>query len=416
MVKKYFVKDNFIQRPDHFLLKVFFHPGILAFNHEEWKETKRFTMKALKSIGFGKKSLEPTLHREIEYFLKSIEEKSKSGPFRIASFAGPAAANVVSLLILGERYDYDDPVHDMLAKIFLRPHNEVDNRPTYFSPLGFMKWTKIFLKLNLPSIVFWKRFNQVCADHINKRVQEIRENFNVNDEPSNYIECFMKEMHENKDNPEFKKEYFDDTHIIENCFAFFAAGSGTSQEYIEWWFVLMANYPEIQEKMRAEVDSIVGNAKAQLSMRSLMPFTEAVNLEVHRFSSITGLNAPHISYEDSEFGPYFLPAGTQVIVNLNEIHHDPENFERPNDFWPERFIKDGKFVKSEKIVAFGYGKRSCAGETLAHTEIFLFTVSALQRFVISAPKKWDGKTYNGLFTRLPVDAENIILKVREDKL
>lgn len=416
-MKKYFVKENFLVRPEYSLLTVFFNPGIFVYNHEEWRETKRFTMKALKSIGFGRTMLEPTIHLEIDYFLKCIGEKSKSGPFQMAQFTGPAASNVVSQLILGERYDYEHPTRKMFDKIFLRPIDKNDYRPVYLSPMGFVKWTKLLLKLPLPAVTFWRNFNEVVSQHIKNRVEEIRKNFNLNDEPSNYIECCLKEIDENKDNIDFKRKYFDDTHMIENCFAFFAAGSGTTQEYLEWWFVIMANFPEVQEKMRTEVDLIVGNAKASLSMKNLMPYTEAVLAEVHRFSSLVGLNAAHIAYEDSDFGPYFLPAGTQIILNLNEIHHDPDNFERPDDFLPERFLsEDGKkFIRSEKLMPYGYGKRTCAGEALAQAEIFLFTTSTLQKFIIKTPNKWNGKTFNGLCTRLPEDAANLIVQLREDK-
>lgn len=176
----------------------------------------------------------------------------------------------------------------------------------------------------------------------------------------------------------------------------------------------MANYPKVQERMRAEIDAVVGQQKATLSMRNSMPYTESVLAEVHRFASLIGLNLQHVAAEDAEFGPYFLPAGTQVILNLNEIHHDPDNFEKPNEFIPERFLsaEGNKFIRSDKLMPFGHGKRSCAGQSLALAEIFLFTVSTLQKFVLKTSQKWNGQAYMNLVSRLPREPVKVIAELR----
>lgn len=414
-MKKFFVKDNFQSRPSHALVNVFANPGIIMYNGEEWRTTKRFTMKALKSLGFGRSVFEPQMHLEIDFFLKEIEKRSKLGTIKIAQLTGAAASNVVSLIVLGERYDYSSQTRKMFDDVFLRPMGENDLRPIYMSPLAFVKSARLLIHANISSIKFWKKWQSTSSEFIKKRAEKIKAIYDPKTEPRNYIECFFKEVDENKDNASFDMKYFDETHLLENCYAFFTAGSSTTQEYLEWWFMIMANYPQVQEKMRTEVDSIVGDEKATISMRNKMPYTEAVLAEVHRFSSLVGLNAPHIAQKDSQFGPYFLPAGTQIILNLNEIHHDPNNFYKPDQFIPERFIsEDGKkFIRSDKLIPFGHGKRSCAGEALAQAEIFLFTTSTLKKFIIKSPTNWNGKTYNGLCTRLPEDATDIIAQRRQ---
>ena len=377
-------------------------------------------MKSLKFIGFGKSAFEPEMHFEINYFLDAIDQHRKKGPIKIAQLTCPAASNVVTLILVGERLNYDHPTRQQLDQLFRRPLDGPDDLVDYLGPINFVETLKYFVKMPNPHPAFYKTkgFQVSNRNYIQNRVQVVKSTFDWRkDEPKNFVECFIKEVNENKDNPEFDMKYLEEEYLIQNCYSFFAAGSATTQEYLEWWFLAMSEYPEVQERMRGEVDEVIGDKKATLSDRKAMPFTEAVIQEVHRWAALLALNLPHCVLEETEFGPYLLPAGTQVIVNLDKIHHDSDNFAQPEDFRPERFISaDGKkFIRSEKVIPFGYGKRSCPGESLAQAEIFLFTVSTLQRFIIKPTKKFDGKTYTSIFARWPKEPVEIIAEPRKLK-
>ena len=393
------------------------NPGIIHYNGETWRALKRFTMKSLKSLGFGRSVFEPAMHREISYFLDCVDEERKQGPIKIARLTGPAASNVVTLIVAGERFNYDHPTRKKLDEMFLRPLDGPDERVDYLGPINFIESVKYLMKMPIPHPAFYKvkEFQTFNWNYIKSRVESVKSTFDwQKDEPKNYIECFIKEVKENKDNPEFDMKYFDEEYLIQNCYAFFVAGSATTQEYLEWWFLVMSQYPEVQERMRKEVDEVVGEREASLSDRNSMPFTEAVIHEVHRWASLIGVNLPHCLFEESEFGPYLLPAGTQIILNLDKIHHDPDNFAKPDEFLPERFLSaDGKkFIRSEKVIPFGYGKRSCPGESLAQAEIFLFAVSTLQKFIIKPTKRFDGNTHTNVFSRIPITPVEIIAEPR----
>ncbi|XP_055793028.1 steroid 17-alpha-hydroxylase/17,20 lyase-like [Salvelinus fontinalis] len=66
------------------------------------------------------------------------------------------------------------------------------------------------------------------------------------------------------------------------------------------------------------------------------------------------------------------------------IHHDPEHWDQPEDFRPERFLDDKgqRFIPS-CFMPFGAGPRVCVGESLARLELFLFVSGLLQRFSFS---------------------------------
>lgn len=59
---------------------------------------------------------------------------------------------------------------------------------------------------------------------------------------------------------------------------------------------------------------------------------------------------------------------------------DPANWERPEEFIPERFIKDGQISKPDFFIPFSTGRRMCLGDVLTKMEVFLFLVNLLCEF------------------------------------
>ena len=76
----------------------------------------------------------------------------------------------------------------------------------------------------------------------------------------------------------------------------FFAGTDTTYTALVNSFALLLKYPECKKKIRAEVDTIIGNSRQpSLDDRRYMPYTEAFVLEVHRYTSEVPLTAPHVS-------------------------------------------------------------------------------------------------------------------------
>ena len=68
--------------------------------------------------------------------------------------------------------------------------------------------------------------------------------------------------------------------------------------------------------------------------------------------------------------------------------HDPDIFKRPDDFYPERYLKDGKIdplVPDGDMASFGFGRRSCPGRYFSLDLLFVYAASILATFDISPP-------------------------------
>ncbi|OSD07367.1 cytochrome P450 [Trametes coccinea BRFM310] len=178
-------------------------------------------------------------------------------------------------------------------------------------------------------------------------------------------------------------------------------GSDTSFSTLLGLFVAMSLYPDVQNKAQAELDAVVGRHRLpDFEDQDSLVYIKAIVKEVLRWHTALPLSLPHRTLEDDEVDGYFIPAGTTIIPNTWAMLHDPEVYEEPERFMPERFIRDGKLdlsVGDPAVYAFGYGRRQvdrklrilpilvCAGRHFADETLFLSIASILHILRIEPP-------------------------------
>ena len=143
----------------------------------------------------------------------------------------------------------------------------------------------------------------------------------------------------------------------------------------------MALNPDVQKKAQAELDAIVGpNRLPEFDDQQNLVYVNAVIKEASRWQVVLPFSVPHMTVEDDIYRGYFIPARTvlfpnvryvtllycfssraDVIFFLSACMHDPNVYEDPDEFRPERFIRDGKldFTAAPDPAAFifGFGRR-----------------------------------------------------------
>jgi cytochrome P450 len=111
-----------------------------------------------------------------------------------------------------------------------------------------------------------------------------------------------------------------------------------------------------------------------------------------------------------------LPKGATVISFLYGIHHDPEFYDDPKVFRPSRFIdSSGGFVRDDRVMPFGIGKRSCLGQSLAEKEFFLFFAALVQHFRFLPDPATALPSYSEIYPKSVIrvaPAYNVILERR----
>ncbi|EAU81862.2 DOPA-dioxygenase [Coprinopsis cinerea okayama7 len=171
----------------------------------------------------------------------------------------------------------------------------------------------------------------------------------------------------------------------------YAAGSDTTVSSAHALILALAMHPDVQRKIKEEIDSIVDTTKQLPSFGDLkeMHYLQAVTKEVNRWYNVLPLAVPHLSMEDQEYKGYFFPKGTAFQPNTWAILHDPNVFESPYEFNPERYLKNGRLdttLLDPDLAAFGYGRRICPGRHLSHDSLLYMAATVLSVFDIRAPK------------------------------
>ncbi|KAI1790200.1 O-methylsterigmatocystin oxidoreductase [Ganoderma leucocontextum] len=174
--------------------------------------------------------------------------------------------------------------------------------------------------------------------------------------------------------------------------AAYIAGSDTTYSTLQAAFLAMSLYPDVQKKAQAELSAVVGPSRLpDFDDRDALVYVNAVVKETLRWFNVTPLGISHRTVEDDEFHGYFIPAGTMVTPNIWACMHDPEEYEDPDEFRPERFIRDGKLdpnVRDPLAFVFGFGRRCvviCPGRYFADAALFINVASVLHVFDIGPP-------------------------------
>lgn len=202
--------------------------------------------------------------------------------------------------------------------------------------------------------------------------------------PRHYVDAYLDELEQNAGDPcsSYSKE-----NLIYSVGELIIAGTETTTNTLRWAMLYMALYPNIQERVHREIDSVLTNGRTPtLEDKHKMPYVEAVLHEVLRFCNIVPLGIFRATSQDASVNGYKIPKGTMVITNLYSVHFDEKYWQEPGVFAPQRFLdNNGNFVRREAFLPFSLGKRQCLGEQLARMEMFLFFTMLLQRFHLQFP-------------------------------
>ncbi|KAF8815532.1 cytochrome P450 [Phlegmacium glaucopus] len=169
----------------------------------------------------------------------------------------------------------------------------------------------------------------------------------------------------------------------------YLGGADTTVSTVQTLFLAMALYPEVQRKAQAELDAVVGpNRLPDFEDRPSLPYINAIVKESMRWNLVLPLAIAHVATNDDEYNGYYIPKGTVVMGNSWSILHDPEVFNDPMEYRPERYLKDGKLnpdVLDPSSVAFGYGRRICPGRHLSDNSLYSIVSCLLAVYDIKPP-------------------------------
>lgn len=168
-----------------------------------------------------------------------------------------------------------------------------------------------------------------------------------------------------------------DQQIREQLATMLFAGHETTQIAIAWamsWLVRHPHfYHRLKEELRAgDLQDVVQHSKL---LRGIC--NESLRLNPIVPDLVRTVKKP-ISFVDRE-----IPGGANVALVSCLVHYDPEIFERPNVFNPDRW--EDRTYKPHEFFPFGGGVRRCIGATLATLEMKVVVATWVKHFEFSLP-------------------------------
>ncbi|XP_039344312.1 cytochrome P450 2J2-like [Mauremys reevesii] len=207
----------------------------------------------------------------------------------------------------------------------------------------------------------------------------------IPDEPQDFIDFYLAQIAKAKGDP---ASTYDEDNMNQSIFYLFLAGTETTTTTLRWALLYMVAYPDIQENVQKELDTVLGPSQLICyEDRKNLPYTNAVIHEIQRYCSIVLIAIPRESGKDTTLQGFPIPKGTLILPNLDSVLFDPEKWESPRQFSPSCFLdKEGNFVSREAFLPFSTGSRVCLGAQLARSELFIVFANLLRALMFTLPK------------------------------
>ncbi|XP_049516229.1 cytochrome P450 4V2 isoform X6 [Dermacentor silvarum] len=167
------------------------------------------------------------------------------------------------------------------------------------------------------------------------------------------------------------------------------AGSDSSSCAISWTIYLLGLHPDIQRKVQEELDVVFGDREnaecTQEDLKSLQ-YMECCVKETLRLCP----PFPYIGKildQDLSFDGCILPKGLSCFINLFSLHRNPNEFDRPEEYVPERFLSDENTHRHPfSYVPFSAGPKNCLGQKFVMMEIKVVLAKVLSKFTVEATR------------------------------
>ncbi|XP_068265458.1 steroid 21-hydroxylase [Nyctibius grandis] len=148
----------------------------------------------------------------------------------------------------------------------------------------------------------------------------------------------------------------------------FIGGTETTAAALAWAVAFLLHRPELQERLRAELWRELGpTGTPELGDAARLPLLHATVTETLRLRPPAPLALPHCALRHTSIAGVPVPADSILVPNLLAAQQDPEIWEHPEEFLPERFLAPGAPWRA--LLPFGCGARSCVGAGLARAEL-----------------------------------------------
>ncbi|XP_310941.6 cytochrome P450 4c3 [Anopheles gambiae] len=192
-----------------------------------------------------------------------------------------------------------------------------------------------------------------------------------------------------------------DTDIREEVDTFILGGHDTTATSISWTLFLLGTDPTVQERVVQEIECVMGDGGERWpTMRELneMRYLEACIKEGLRLYPSIPIIGRRLT-EDVRLADHVLPAGTNAVIVVYQLHRDPAVFPNPDRFNPDHFMVDASSSQEPRhpfaYIPFSAGPRNCIGQKFGALEAKAVLVAVLRQYRVEAVDRRENLTLYG---------------------
>ncbi|PIC24230.1 hypothetical protein B9Z55_017643 [Caenorhabditis nigoni] len=371
---------------DRFLPPIFTHVngnlGLISANGESWAEMRRFTLGAFRTMGVGRELMEQKILDELEERCAEIDAEATDGKtvVHVSGLMDLAVGNVLNSVLVGKRFVGEQKEEFRKIKQLMDSSNEVFTTFDMMAPLWFLR---MFFpgRLKLMNEVQDEILNYISREAL-ERYQKVQSGEHVLsvEDPQDFVEAYLAKIGDDKEKGVTNMYTMECLkHVIGDLWF---AGQDTTATTLVSGFNQLVNHPEVIEKCREELMRLTDNGSRPLSLkdRAESHYLNATIAEIQRHASILNVNFYIVNYEPTTIKGYPVDSGAVITAQLGALHVNNDIFKNAEKFYPERFIENPKLLN--QVIPFGIGKRSCVGEHIARSEIYMIIGYLLLRYDI----------------------------------
>ena len=349
--RDYFIKDQALS-----ILRLILGKGLLTSEGDFWQRQRRL--------------MQPAFHREriatygeimVEYTNRLLDTW-QSGDVRdihqemMRLTVEIAAKTLFGADVTNATTDIDDAMQVIIEYFGLRSTNAL----LFFMP----DWVPTASNL---------RFRQVAKrmqDLISSIVQQRR----ASEEDTTDLLSMLLQARDEDGQP------MSDQQLQHEIMTLLIAGHETTANALTWALYLLAQHPDIEEQLLAELHTVLDGRSPTVEDYPRLTFTTQIIKEALRLYPPAWAIGRTVA-KPCDVGGCELKPGQFVFMSPWIVQRDPRYFEQPDRFMPQRW-SDGfeKHLPAFAYFPFGGGPRVCIGQAFAMMELVLVLATIFQRF------------------------------------
>jgi cytochrome P450 len=333
--------------------------GLITSEGETWRQHRRAMSPAFDHRSIA--AYTPVMTGAAEELLAEWDKVPEGSAVEVQAAMMHVTLNIISRTMFSS--DSDDIVTIMERSA---GRYQAEMRPNIMDMLGWPRWLASLPRRGVAQRTLGE-FDQVIDRLIEQRTRD----------PGSYPKDLLARLIAARDEGGGGMSAQE---VRDHVITIFLAGHETTAMAMTWTWFLLSQHPEVESKLHAELDSVLGGRAPAHEDLSKLTYTRMVVEESMRIYPPVHTIARQAIGDDTLVNRH-IPKGSAVMIAPWVLHRHIKLWEQPGRFDPERFSPERSAARPRfSYMPFGGGKRICIGAAFALAEATVLLATLAQRF------------------------------------